>query len=111
MAKKVVLHDDIDGTVGAKTVHFGLDGHHYEIDLKPEHHEQLRDALGRFVSKATKVTPTGTRRRPRGSVKEAASVDKARLAAIREWAGHHGHKVAPRGRIPQLVVDAYNAAH
>jgi len=111
MAEKVVLVDDLDGTVGAKTVHFGLDGHHYEIHLKPEHHEQLRDALGRFVAKGKKVTTTGTRRAPRGSVKAAVSADKAKLAAIREWAGHHGHKVAPRGRIPQIVIDAYNAAH
>lgn len=33
------------------------------------------------------------------------------LAAIREWAASQGIEVAPKGRIKQKVVDAYNAAN
>ena len=115
MAKHVVLKDDIDGTTDkpVKTYHFALDGHHYEIDLHEVHYEQLRDSLGRFISKATKVTPTHTvaRRAPRGTARRVVNADRERLTAIRTWARAHGHTVADRGRIPETIIAAYDAAH
>jgi hypothetical protein len=47
MAKKTVvtLTDDIDGSEGAETVEFGIDGFLYSIDLSVDHAEELRDRL------------------------------------------------------------------
>jgi Lsr2 len=40
-----------------------------------------------------------------------ARTDPAQQAAVREWAAEHGHQLRARGRIPQAVWDAYEAAH
>ncbi|WP_381805589.1 histone-like nucleoid-structuring protein Lsr2 [Streptomyces niveus] len=37
--------------------------------------------------------------------------NKKQLAAIRTWARANGHQVADQGRVPQAIVDAYDAAH
>jgi hypothetical protein len=115
MAKKHVLHmiDDLDGTEAHQTVRFGLDGKHYEIDLKDEHAQQLRDSLGRFVGFARVVTPAKGAGRPvaRGTASRAAAASKEHLARVREWAKSQGHHVADRGRIPTNIVAEYEAAH
>jgi len=116
MAQKHViqLHDDLDGSEAHETVQFSLDGKHYEIDLKNEHAQMLRDSLGRFVGAARVVNP-GRVGRPAGRrashARVASSADKARLAAIREWARHNGYTVADRGRIPTHIEAAYDAKH
>jgi len=106
------LHDDIDGGEAHKTVHFAYEGKHYEIDLSVDNHNMLHDALGRYIAKARLVPARGAGR-PRGTrvVRAAATSDKAHLAAVREWANHNGYTVSPRGRIPQVVLDAYKAKH
>jgi hypothetical protein len=72
----------------------------------------LRDSLGRFVGAARLVNSTRGVRGTRGHrVVRAASSDKARLNAIREWARHNGYTVADRGRIPTHIEAAYNAKH
>jgi hypothetical protein len=47
--------DDIDGGAAEGTVRFALDGTEYEIDLNAEHSEELRSALGKYVTHARKV--------------------------------------------------------
>ncbi|MCL1801411.1 MAG: Lsr2 family protein [Promicromonosporaceae bacterium] len=114
MATKHVAHyiDDIDGSEAHETIHFSIDGKHYEIDLKNEHAVQLRDALGRFTAVARPVVhrTTGTRTSTRGTAARAAAADKERLAKIRDWARAHGHQVADRGRIPAKIEAEYEAA-
>ncbi|MGP5390323.1 Lsr2 family DNA-binding protein [Glutamicibacter arilaitensis] len=34
-----------------------------------------------------------------------------KLSEIRQWAQENGHDVPTRGRVPNAVIDAYNAAH
>ncbi|MDR2703116.1 MAG: Lsr2 family protein [Cellulomonadaceae bacterium] len=115
MVKKLVLHDDIDGAEGAKTVHFMLDGKHYEIDLHEVHHQQLRDALGRFTSKARPAATTthkvGRPAKGHTTRRPAVSVDRERLAAIRDWARGKGYAVNDRGRIPTKIIAEYDAHH
>lgn len=43
----------------------------------------------------------------------ARPADKAEASAqdIREWAAASGYEVAPRGKLPAEVVEAYRAAH
>ena len=109
----VKLHDDIDGGEAHKTVHFAFEGKHYEIDLSVDNHQMLHDALGRYIAKARLVPAARGAGRPRGHrvARPTVASDKAHLAAVREWANHNGYTVSPRGRIPQVVLDAYAAKH
>lgn len=108
MAQKVrvLLIDDLDGGDAEETVSFGLDGVSYEIDLSVNNAQKLRDALQPFVEQARRVPAAG---RGRGRRARAAS-SRERSAEIRAWAKAHGRKVSERGRIPQSIVDEYEAA-
>ena len=117
MAQKVTTHivDDLTGDAiedgSGETVQFALDGTQYEIDLTDGNAKQLRDALSDYVAAARKVSS----RSGRGS-SSAGSSSKQRsnpdeLAKIREWATANGHEVSSRGRISQVIRDAYDAAH
>ena len=57
MAKKTVVTvvDDIDGSEGAETIEFGLDGATYSIDLSSLNANSLRDVLSPYVGHARKV--------------------------------------------------------
>lgn len=108
MAQKiqVILIDDLDGSTADETVTFALDGVNYEIDLTKENAAALRDDFAKWVGAARKVTSRGSQR-SRGASRRSGS-DAER---IRAWARENGHKVSDRGRIPQAVRDAYEAAH
>lgn len=109
MAQKVYVQlvDDIDGTQleaeAGETVVFSLDGREHEIDLSTEHAAEFREALAPYIKAG--------RRRPKGAApaKRGAKPAKPDLEAIRTWANANGFEVAPRGRVPQAAVDAYNA--
>lgn len=47
--------------------------------------------------------------KPRRAPGKASPTGRSDLAEIREWAKANGYEVAPRGRIPASVIDAYNA--
>ncbi len=106
MAQKVqvLLVDDLDHGEADETVSFSLDGVAYEIDLSSGNAERLRDSLQPFVKVARKAS-ISRRRRSR------AASSRERSADIRAWAKAHGIKVNERGRIPQTVVEQYEAAH
>ncbi|MCD0442475.1 MULTISPECIES: histone-like nucleoid-structuring protein Lsr2 [Glycomyces] len=117
MAKKtqVILIDDIDGSKAEETVKFAIDGQAYEIDLSASHAKELRDALEKFQEAGTRLGRYSLGA-PRGPVRGAAAprrqtVDREQNKAIREWAERNGKRVSPRGRIPQAIVEEYNAAH
>jgi hypothetical protein len=88
----VELVDDLDGTASEdiSTVNFSLDGASYEIDLKENNAERLRQSLARYV---------GAARRTGGRIKRAANTtgpatrptaDREQTKAIREWARDDG---------------------
>lgn len=97
MARKVeiTLIDDLDGSTATDTVHFGLDGSHYEIDLGEANAGKLRDALAPFIARARRSTAYSASEAP----------------AIRAWAAENGYKVSERGRLHSEVIDAYREAH
>jgi len=98
MASKVILVDDIDGTEGAASHSFAIDGKTYLIDLSDAHYAELTGVLAKFV-KAGRVER-------RGGGNE--TVSDTRL--VREWAEKNGHLPKDsRGRIPYSVREAYNA--
>ena len=109
MAQKVtiVLVDDIDGGEATQTVSFGLDGAQYEIDLNDENAQALREAIAPFVGHARKVTGTPKR----GGRRAARSDDGPTPKEIRAWATENGYELSERGRVPEEIRQAYEAAH
>ena len=107
------LHDD--EVEGSETLTFGLDGSSYEIDVCEEHGADLRDVFAPYIGaarRAGRAAVAPSRRAARGprAARAAAPVQQPTVE-IREWARANGHAVNERGRLPQAVVKAYEAAH
>ena len=108
MAKRTsyLLVDDIDGaeldSADGSSVSFGIDGVTYEIDLSNANAEQLREALAPYISAGRRGGGKPAKRR---SARSSLRTDE-----IRAWGREQGYTVSDRGRIPQAVVRAYNAA-
>ncbi len=112
MAQKVTreLVDDLDGSPAAATVRFGYDGRDYEIELSEEHAAELDEFLALYLEHARRVgddSRAGRRRRPPRQLRQT----RQDTQAIRQWAWDHGYQVSERGRIPNDVVTAYQAAY
>jgi hypothetical protein len=110
MAQKIqtLFIDDIDGGEAEGTVRFALDGSEYEIDLNNKHSDELRSALGKYITHARKVG-SSTRRAAttaRGN-RRSSTVD---TVAVRAWARQQGVDIKDRGRVPADVVAKYQAA-
>ena len=107
MAQKVTitLVDDLDGSEGAETVSFGLDGTSYEIDLSEKNAAQLREALAGYVGHARKSG------RAKGRAKSAATTSGPSARELRDWARSNGYEVSDRGRVPEEVRQAFEAAN
>jgi hypothetical protein len=108
MARKiqVLLEDDIDGTPGAETVLFSLDGKSYEIDLSEKNADKLREAFAPWIGAGRRVSSPAaaeTRRRPARRSEDTAD--------IRRWAAENGIPVSTRGRISADLRARYEAAH
>lgn len=101
----VVITDDLDGTEGADTVRFGLDGVNYEIDLSEPNRTRLEGDLAPFVAAARRPSRDSRRRSGRTA---SASVDRA---AVRAWAREAGLTISERGRISAEIIRQYEAAH
>ncbi|MFZ1412325.1 MAG: Lsr2 family protein [Micropruina sp.] len=100
----ITLEDDLTGGIADESVTFALDGVTYEIDLNAANAQALREGLSTFIAAARRA---GGGRRVGGGA--PARTDKEQLDAIRRWARENGHQVSSRGRISQVVRDAYNA--
>lgn len=108
---------------GAETVSFGFDGYDYSLDLCKEHAEDFHNTVQGLIGWSSDRTRSGSGRRSSrrtASADEGAgtaaparsSADRERLKAIRDWARENGHpNLGDRGRIPQAIVAAYDAAH
>lgn len=81
--RKSVLEDDTDDVV----------------DVEPEEEPIM----------ATKApeTPTAAPPKQKAAVETTAEYEKRRRAETRAWAAEHGVHIGTRGRIPQIVVDAF----
>jgi Lsr2 len=107
MASKVsvVVTDDLDGSEGAHTVRFGLDGVNYEIDLAEKNIARLEKAMAPYVQVARRVVRRANRSGTRSS---AVRADRAE---VRAWAKGQGLAVSDRGRISADVMQQYESAH
>lgn len=108
MAQKIqtLFIDDIDGGAAEGTVRFALDGTEYEIDLNARHSEELRSALGHYVTHARKVGGAARKGTARGG-RKTSNVD---TVAVRTWAREQGIGIKERGRVPASVLEQYHAA-
>lgn len=112
MAQKVqtLFIDDIDGGEADGTVRFALDGTEYEIDLNAKHTEELRSALGTYVTHARKVGTT-SRRGGRAAGRGARGAGNGpNTTEVRNWAREQGIDIKDRGRVPADVLAKYQAA-
>jgi hypothetical protein len=55
MAQRVMLIDDLDGSEGAETIKYSVDGQEYEIDLSEENAERFRSMLKEFIDVSREV--------------------------------------------------------
>ena len=128
--------DDLEGVpVDAETVDtvaFSYRGQEYSLVLTAENGAQFDKDIARYIKaakksasldaraarKATQPTPrraakakAAPRRKPtaRRTAPTKPSAQQSRV--IRDWARANGHQVSSRGRIPQAVIDAFNAAN
>lgn len=108
MAQKIrtLYIDDIDGGEAEGTVRFGLDGAEYEIDLSTTHSNELRTALGAYITHARKLGRS-TRRAPRGGGRRGGDVDTTK---VRQWAREQRYDIKDRGRVPADIVSKYREA-
>jgi hypothetical protein len=105
---QILLTDDLTGddipAGKGETIPFALDGQDYEIDLTNKNATALRKALLPFVDKGRRVTTS------RGAkVKRAKVGPDART--VKEWARANGYQVNDRGRIPDDIRAAFDAAN
>jgi hypothetical protein len=107
----VSMVDDIDGSAGAESISFALEGIAYEIDLSAANAQKLRDALATYIAHGRKVGGRRTRATRSGRGRSAAAVDRDQVAVIRDWARRNGHEVSDRGRLSAAVIAAFEAAH
>lgn len=113
MAQHVITKyvDDLDKTEASGPVEFAIDGWRYEIDLSDDNAAKLRNALAAFVDAGRRLGRMGKTTATATALQAPQRRDREQTQAIREWARQNGHKVSGRGRIPQPVLDAFNAAH
>lgn len=108
MAKQILerILDDLDGSEGAASIEFGLDGVMYTIDLNEKHQDELRATLEPFLASARRERRLAA---GRGARRPAPGTgDRDRNQAIRAWALENGIELATRGRIAQGVLDAFD---
>lgn len=116
VARKVVyqLVDDLDGVALAEgegeTVFFSIDGNDFEIDLSTDHARLFRAATKKYVDAARVASKKGRQSSGRRTAASTSgSSPKRDLPAIRAWAASNGYEVSERGRIPNAVLEAYDA--
>lgn len=108
----IELVDDLDGSDGAETVSFALDGVSYDIDLSTKNAAKLREALAVYVGAARRAdgrAPAGRRRSSRA--RSAGGRSGTAASEVRAWARKNGWDVPDRGRVSSEVRKAYDAAH
>jgi len=111
MAKRTILIDDYDGKelpADTQPVRLSFGRKAYRLYLSDESLEAFYSALEPFIKDAEQDSQ-------QQSVPQAKS-DRARTKAIREWAQANNVKfndkpLGDRGRIPEEIVEQYDAAH
>jgi hypothetical protein len=91
--------DDVDGTVGARTVTFSLDGTLYTVDLAEHNLARLRAALAPYIAAG------------RSQTRPVKRTDRSFNKVVRAWAAERGIELLPMGRLPKSVLQQYQQEH
>lgn len=123
MAQRTIvqLTDDLDGRAipdgKGETIRFSLDQTDYEIDLNDKNSQALRDAIGKYVAAARRVSGSsssgggrGAGARRAGGRSGASPVRDYDPKAVRAWAEAQGIEVSQRGRVSADLVAKFQAA-
>ncbi|MCW2524567.1 MAG: hypothetical protein JWO63_2902 [Frankiales bacterium] len=119
MALTTIITDDLDGSSGADTLTFAIEGTEYIIDLSKKNRTAFEKALKPFIDAARPSRPASRSRRSptksapvKKTAKSRATVKSSLdLKAIRAWAVENGLTISDRGRIAADIVESYQAAH
>jgi hypothetical protein len=108
MAQRIIreLIDDIDGSEAESTVEFTFRGNTYELDLSAKNIARLDKALSPFLEHARRLGRTGAAKAKTKAIRVASDA-----ATVRIWATSNGYEVPVRGRIPNDIRAAYEAAN
>lgn len=109
----IVLTDDLDAsTDGVTTHHLALDSTTWEIDLSAANLARLRAVLSPFTRSGRRQPAARTRRAARPS---AGATGRTTAPVQRWWLDNRQRDGIPpfasRGQIPDVVHQAYRAAH
>lgn len=86
------------------TIEFSIDGENYEIDLTEKEYQELLKKLAPYVEGGRKLARTG-----RPYTKSSPTTQgKEQIKAMKEWLTANGYDVPARGRISQVMHDAYH---
>ena len=109
MSTKTIIEytDDIDGSRGAETITFSLDGTDYEIDLKGVNAKRFRRAVKPYAEHARPVRLVRPVRQTAG---RRTTRSRDRSSQVRTWARDNGYTVGKMGRLPAEVIEAFEAA-
>jgi hypothetical protein len=106
-----MLIDDTGQREASETVRFGVDGSAYEIELSARQASELRSMAGGYISVARRIRSAPSRaRQQQHQPRPRTQIDREQSRRIRSWAMDRGLLASPSGRIPQHVVDEYEAA-
>lgn len=109
MAREITvrLKDDLDGSDADRTIQFSWDGIAYEIDLNSVNASVFSEAFGPWVFAARRTNGARRGRRAAGSG-GSRRVGGTDFAAVCAWANSNGYPVSTRGRIPAMILQAYD---
>ncbi len=97
------------------TVHLGVDGAEYELELCAKHGKELRVALESYTSIAGGAGLVGEDQgadRPaakNGLEGNGSGMSTAELSVVREWAREQGYEISDRGKLPSAVLEAWRS--
>jgi Lsr2 len=97
-----------DDAIQDQTVSFGLGNVQYEVDLSASHADDLRQALAPFTTTGRWVAG------PKPQITRVAVIPHTTHVidpkTVRMRAAHRGIQLSARGRIPDEVLEQYEAA-
>ncbi|QRY51715.1 histone-like nucleoid-structuring protein Lsr2 [Mycolicibacterium septicum] len=104
--------DEFDGITEAQEVEFSIEGVHYQGDFSEASLDKLYAALKPFMDVSRRVGGKGKSATKTTLPASGGKRTPEQNEAIRAWAKKElGKEVSTRGRIPQDIVDAFDAAH
>ena len=106
---KTILVSDLSGDElgeDGQTVKFGFLGADYEIDLSQSEADEFANTIQKYVEAGRRV---GGRRQ--SGVGNTTRRDPSQTKAIKAWLDEQGIDYPKRGRLPQDLVEQWEAAH